>query len=152
MGLVAPRHMGSSWTRDQTYVPCIGRQILNHCTTREVPREGLWLSLVSFPKGRFYSTVMSIKEWSSVHVHVSVCVMRAHRPGLRLGTMLIKSNRTSVLTIPAMPSDSRLDPFFSLLIPLTLSPTSVLIPSPSGRWIPNYSREMAVEIELKRSF
>ena len=37
MGLVAPRHVGSSWTRAQTCVPCIGRQILNHCTTREVP-------------------------------------------------------------------------------------------------------------------
>ena len=36
-GLVALRHVGSSWTRDQTHVPCIGRQILNHCPTREVP-------------------------------------------------------------------------------------------------------------------
>ena len=27
----------SSWTRDQTCVPCIGRGILKHCTTREVP-------------------------------------------------------------------------------------------------------------------
>ena len=35
--LVAPRHMGSSQTRDQTHVPCIGRQILNHWATREVP-------------------------------------------------------------------------------------------------------------------
>ena len=26
----------SSQTRDRTRVPCIGRQILNHCTTREV--------------------------------------------------------------------------------------------------------------------
>ena len=29
--------MASSWTRDQTPVPCIGRRILNHWTTREVP-------------------------------------------------------------------------------------------------------------------
>ena len=35
-GLAAPRHVGSSRTRDRTCVPCIGRQILNHCTTREV--------------------------------------------------------------------------------------------------------------------
>ena len=35
-GLVAPRHVGSSWTRAQTCVPCIGRQILNHRATREV--------------------------------------------------------------------------------------------------------------------
>ena len=27
--------MGSSWTRARTRVPCIGRQILNHCATRE---------------------------------------------------------------------------------------------------------------------
>ena len=35
-GLVVPQHVGSSWTRDQTHVPCTGRQILNHCTTGEV--------------------------------------------------------------------------------------------------------------------
>ena len=37
MDLVAPRHVGSSQTRDRTRVPCIGRQILNHCATREAP-------------------------------------------------------------------------------------------------------------------
>ena len=37
-GLVAPRHVGSSQTRAQTHVPCIGRQILNHCATREAPK------------------------------------------------------------------------------------------------------------------
>ena len=36
-GLVALWHVGSSRTRDQTPVPCVGRQILNHCATREVP-------------------------------------------------------------------------------------------------------------------
>ena len=35
-GLVAPWHVGSSQTRARTRVPCIGRQILNHCATREV--------------------------------------------------------------------------------------------------------------------
>ena len=30
-------HVGSCWTRDQTRVRCIGRRILNHWTTREVP-------------------------------------------------------------------------------------------------------------------
>ena len=34
-GLVAPRHVGSLWTRDRTCVPCIVRRILNHCATRE---------------------------------------------------------------------------------------------------------------------
>ena len=37
MGLAAPRHVGSSRTRDRTRVSRIGRRILNHCATREVP-------------------------------------------------------------------------------------------------------------------
>ena len=36
MGLVAPQHVESSWTRDQTHVPCILRKIPIHCTTKEV--------------------------------------------------------------------------------------------------------------------
>ena len=36
-GSVAPRHVGSSQTRARARVPCIGRQILNHCATREAP-------------------------------------------------------------------------------------------------------------------
>ena len=30
-------HVGPSWTRDQTLVFCIGRQILIHCAPREAP-------------------------------------------------------------------------------------------------------------------
>ena len=36
MGLAAVRHMESSLTRGQVHVPCIGRQVLSHWTTREV--------------------------------------------------------------------------------------------------------------------
>ena len=36
-GLVARQHVGSSRTRDRTRVPCIGRWILNHQATREIP-------------------------------------------------------------------------------------------------------------------
>ena len=35
-GLAPLRHVESPRTRDRTCVPCIGRQILNHWTTREV--------------------------------------------------------------------------------------------------------------------
>ena len=35
MGLVAPRDVGSSWTRDRTHAPCIGRGILYHRATRK---------------------------------------------------------------------------------------------------------------------
>ena len=34
-GPAAPWHVGSSQTRARTRVPCISRQILNHCATRE---------------------------------------------------------------------------------------------------------------------
>ena len=36
-GLSCPGARRILWTRDQTRVPCIGRQILNHWTTRKVP-------------------------------------------------------------------------------------------------------------------
>ena len=37
LGLVALRHVRSSWTRDQTCVSCTGRRILYHGVTREAP-------------------------------------------------------------------------------------------------------------------
>ena len=37
-GLVAPRHVGFSWTRDRAGVPYISRQIPNHWTTRKALR------------------------------------------------------------------------------------------------------------------
>ena len=42
MGSVALQHVGSSQTRNQTHVPCTGRQILNHWTTRKVPPSISW--------------------------------------------------------------------------------------------------------------
>ena len=36
-GLVAPWHVESSWIGDWTRVSCIGRWILIHCSTREIP-------------------------------------------------------------------------------------------------------------------
>ena len=39
--VVAPQRMGCSRTRDQIPVPCIGRRILNHWTTREEPGRAL---------------------------------------------------------------------------------------------------------------
>ena len=39
-GLVATWHVGSSQTRARTRVLCIGRRILNHCATKEVPLMG----------------------------------------------------------------------------------------------------------------
>ena len=47
-GPAAPWHVGSSQTRARTRVPCISRQILNHCATREAllsSFEGCWTLL-----------------------------------------------------------------------------------------------------------
>ena len=38
------RHVESPWTRDRTHVPCTGRWIFIHCTTREVPSQEIFLS------------------------------------------------------------------------------------------------------------
>ena len=46
MGLVAPWHVGSSQTRARTCVPCISRQILNPCTTREAPSGEFLISFI----------------------------------------------------------------------------------------------------------
>ena len=54
-GLVAPMHVESSQTRDGTHVPCIGRQILNHCATREVPKQILEYTFFFLP---LFSTQM----------------------------------------------------------------------------------------------
>ena len=45
-GLVALRHVGSSWTRACTCVPCVGRRILNHRATREVPGPSFYVSFL----------------------------------------------------------------------------------------------------------
>ena len=53
-GLAALRHVGSSRTRAGTHVPCIGRQILNHCATREV-------DILSFTSKSF---VTDLQPWT----------------------------------------------------------------------------------------
>ena len=57
MGLVAPQHVGSCQTRDQTRVPCIRRWILNHCATGEVL--SLCLLMVSFAVQKLLSLIRS---------------------------------------------------------------------------------------------
>ena len=42
-GPAAPRHVGSSQTRARTRVPCIARQTLNHCATREAAQKQVFI-------------------------------------------------------------------------------------------------------------
>ena len=55
-GLVAPRHMGSSQTKDRTRVPCIDRQIRSHWTTKDVHR-----IVLNFPSLK--NSVLDVKEY-----------------------------------------------------------------------------------------
>ena len=66
-GPVAPRHVGSSQTRVRTRVPCIGRQILNHCATREAP-ESLLTSGMVWGFGESFEwchPYLSMERWAS---------------------------------------------------------------------------------------
>ena len=66
-GRVAPQHVGSSQTRAQTRVPCIGRQILNHCATKEAPSLLLRVS--------FCETFVSVSVlYECIHFCVEACV------------------------------------------------------------------------------
>ena len=61
IGLVSLWHVKSSQTKDGTRVPCIGRQILIHCATREVPT---WCSWLGFSWRGVERT--NAKPWKSV--------------------------------------------------------------------------------------
>ena len=61
-GLVAPQHVGSSQTREQTSVPCIGRWILNHWTSREaLPK--MFLILAGFVLLPLISLAIKYLTW-----------------------------------------------------------------------------------------
>ena len=78
MGLIALRHVGSSWTRTAP-VSCIGRWILIHCTTTEVqlqPLEGMFLSGVVyiFLKKKKKTVSQQVKFLRPMCMYVGVAV------------------------------------------------------------------------------
>ena len=82
-GLVAPRHVGSNQARARTRVPCIGRQILNHCATREVLpyafrcRVGSYCPCASSPQVvMFLSQPVSLFQMTGKPCHLSVSAAR----------------------------------------------------------------------------
>ena len=64
-GPAAPWHVGSSQTRARTRVPCISRQILNHCTTREAPISFYSNVSLRFPN---HSLMMCLLSFSSLKI------------------------------------------------------------------------------------
>ena len=69
-GPAAPRHVGSSQTRARTRVPCIGRQTLNHCATREARvclfKKLLVLSIYLFFYNIFYFIYFYFQPYHSL--------------------------------------------------------------------------------------
>ena len=73
-GLVAPRHVESSQTRARTRVPCIGRWILNHCATREIPAMLLIVENCEQPKLSTHSIWIN-KLWY-IHTTYYIAISR----------------------------------------------------------------------------
>ena len=48
VGVFVPWPVGSSWARDRTCVPSVGRWILNHWTTRKAPADRCFGGVVDF--------------------------------------------------------------------------------------------------------
>ena len=73
MGLVAPRHVGSSRIRDWTRVPYIGRWILNHCATRETLIRFLFklLSSIIISKSLLKCSILSFISLNGVRTVIS---------------------------------------------------------------------------------
>ena len=68
-GLVAPQRLGSSQISDRTHVPCISKQILTHCTTREVP----YIILGGCGDGhRFFLSLLSLYCFDMLKTHLRV--------------------------------------------------------------------------------
>ena len=72
----------SSLTRDGTYVPCIGRQILNHWITREVLQMSLFFSLLKRTLG-----TSLVVQWLKIYLAMQgtrneslVQELRSHMP------------------------------------------------------------------------
>ena len=67
LGLVVSWHVESSWTRDQTPVPCRGRQILIHSFTREVPCGLFWTEGNQDPTDsrKLFTSLHCLKEFKS---------------------------------------------------------------------------------------
>ena len=75
MGLVAPWHVESSWTRDWTCVPWISRWILNYWTTREVPRM-FRLSVLFDVNSCTYNKILTVRYqvefWKILYINIGI--------------------------------------------------------------------------------
>ena len=93
MDSVASQLVESSGTRDQTHVPWIGCQTLNHCITREVQSYSSLYPQISVP---FYFLQLSflIKMWDRIISKENMQLWRAYvsfRSGILVETVILSS-------------------------------------------------------------
>ena len=117
MGLIAARHVGSSWTRDQTRVLCIGRQILNYWTTREVP-----------------PSTLDVHQTVPMLSHPGALALTAPQSTLPLDTWMVACLFRSLFMCVFLVSSSlatlfRISPVYTLPQEHTYSPSFPLLPS-----------------------
>ena len=62
--------MGSSQTRDQTCVPCIGRRILNHRTTREAP----YVTSLIYHQHQVFGFTIYIYIFIFIHTYIYIYI------------------------------------------------------------------------------
>ena len=77
MGVVALWHVESSHTRNQTHIPCFGRCILNHWTTRKALPHSTG-HIICHPLDVIIFQVMVVCDvWHDKHtaVNILVCVV-----------------------------------------------------------------------------
>ena len=86
MDLVPLQQVECSWTRDQSHVPCIGRQMLIYCTTREVLFQLLFMFEISHNKNRDgenykvrirHRNTKKLKLFMTILIHLS-CIWDIH--------------------------------------------------------------------------
>ena len=98
MALVPPRHVESSQTRDRTHAPCVGMQILNHWTTREVLG-------YSFSKVILHLCYHFLVSRNLIGVFIKLCIFSNTETGLWITVQVIQAaenflNLTHIYWVP----------------------------------------------------
>ena len=102
-GLAVLQYVGSPWNGDQTQVPFIGRQILNHWTTREVPAIGFLERGLSFRmdgldhlavQGTLKSLLQHHSSKASILQHSAFFIVQLSHPYMTTGKTTALTRRT----------------------------------------------------------
>ena len=129
VGLVAPWHVGSSWTRARTSVPCIGRRLLNHCTTREAPQH-VFLNKVLLAH---YTHSLTYCVWLVLHISDKVGKFQQRPSGLQGLKYLLALYRK--FADPCYLAKNNLSNERHTTGDFPGSPAVRTVPPPQGEWV-----------------